>query len=215
MMCGMKSDERIIVALDVDTAEEAFDIIVKFPTIACFKVGWQLFANEGLNIVQALSDMNIDVFLDLKIDDIPNTVEQAVKTLTQYERVKFFTFQGIELTMSALSRGCTNDYTNFLYVPMLSSQPTNELDFKIAMNRVSSGLMDGVIASGQRIKWAKERMRPPLIVVAPGIRQHRKREDHQVSCTAQEAFDLGADYIVVGREITKADDPEEALNTIL
>lgn len=206
--------DRVIVALDVDTAKEAFDLVDKLPSVSCFKVGWQLFANEGLNVVQSLSDRGIDVFLDLKINDIPNTVEQTVRVLTQCERIKFFTFQGIELTLSALKRGCTNDYTKFLYVPALSSQPIDELHYKFALNRVSTGLVDGIVASGVRIKWARAKS-PELTIVAPGIRLRRRREDHLVTTTPQEAFNHGADYIVVGREITRAVDPEKALEKCL
>lgn len=207
--------DRVIVALDVDTAKEAFDLVDKLPSVNCFKVGWQLFANEGLSVVQSLSDRDVDVFLDLKINDISNTVEQAVRTLTKIERVKFFTFQGA-WTINPCLDGCANDYTKFLCVPILSSQYITEDDFKMTMFKISTVLVDGVIASGQRIKWAKEMPgRSSCIVVAPGIRQHRKREEHLVSCTAQEAFDFGADYIVIGREITQANDPEKALEKML
>lgn len=202
--------DKIIVALDVDTDTEAFDLVDKLPSISCFKVGWQLFANGGLNVVQSLSDHGIDVFLDLKINDIPNTVERTVRTLTQCERIKFFTFQGTALTLSALRLGCTNDFTKFLYVPVLSSQSVYKLDYKLALSKISAGVLDGIVASGERIDWARSNG-SELIIVAPGIRLHRGSEDHFVTSTPLEAFNRGADYIVIGREITQADDPEKAL----
>lgn len=207
--------EKVIVALDVDTADEAFALVDKLPQVDYFKVGWQLFANEGINIVQGLGEYGAKVFVDLKIDDIPNTVEKAVRTLTQFECVKFFTFQGDDDTLDACRQGSRNTDIQFLFVPTLSSRREQEgLANLMHPFIMQPHILDGIIASGDTIFFA-HKMWPDWTIVAPGIRLLKAHDDHQEVTTPMEAFQSGASYIVVGREITTASDPQKVLNTIL
>jgi orotidine-5'-phosphate decarboxylase len=212
----MMSVDKVIVALDVDTAEEAFDVIDKLPSINCFKVGWQLFLDHGLDIVRALNDMNLDVFLDLKIDDIPNTVENAVRRATELPNVKFFTFQGDEDTLYACRQGSQNENTKFLFVPSLSSRDDDRTLYSQRLRQMVAAKPDGIIASGIRIRHCR-RVYRHMMIVAPGIRTaHGLSHDHVFTATPQEAFEMGADYIVIGRQITTdAPDPEKALEEML
>ena len=203
-------------ALDVDTAKEVSDLVDKLPDVKCFKVGWQLFANEGISIIRGLAECGVEVFLDLKIDDIPNTVEKAVRTLTQYSCVRFLSFQGDEATLNACREGAhRRSDTEFLFVPTLSSRREQESLANLMHPFIMQPhLLEGVVVSGDNIRFAR-RMWPDWTLVAPGIRFNQNNQDHINVATPQEAFVMGADYIVVGREITTVENPQEALNSIL
>lgn len=211
--------DKVIIALDVDTAEQAVGLIEKLPDISLFKVGWQLFASEGINVITKLRDADhagFNIFLDLKIDDIPDTVEAAVRTLTQSGLIRFFSFQGDEATLNACREGSRTMDTEFLFVPTLSSRPEVSGSFRNQLKTIHPPhLLDGVVASGPRIGWA-HRSWPDWTIVAPGIRSIENRNPHAMVSTPQEAFIMGADYIVIGREVTVGfDNPQEALYKIL
>jgi orotidine-5'-phosphate decarboxylase len=223
--------ERLIVALDVDTAAEATHLVkVLGDDVGFYKVGLQLFMTSGIAIAQALGDRGKKVFLDLKINDTPRTVETAVR-MAANAHVRLFTLQGNAATCEAAKRGRGDQATpKFLQVTYLSSWDAEDLREYFHLDRnsnvdideevikrsaklLASGC-DGVIASGSSVARLRA-MHPNLIIVTPGIRPSGStKDDHKRSLTPAEAIHAGADYLVVGRPIRDAADPKGAAEKI-
>jgi orotidine-5'-phosphate decarboxylase len=225
--------ERLIVALDVDTREEALGLIHSLgEDVIFYKVGLQLFMQSGFPIVKAVADLGKKVFLDLKINDTPRTVERAVRMATDAD-VKLFTLQGNGATSQAAKDGRgAAPYPKFLQVTYLSSWDaddlkdyyhvpktwTKKLDMDEQVLRRSESILavgcDGVIASGTSVGKLRAKY-PDLLIVTPGIRPTgSSKDDHKRSLTPTEAIRLGANYLVVGRPIRDAEDPRRAAASI-
>jgi orotidine-5'-phosphate decarboxylase len=221
--------ERLIVALDVDTRDEALALVRKLgDDVVFYKVGLQLFMQSGFPIVKTVADLGKKVFLDLKINDTPRTVEKAVRMAANAD-VKLFTLQGNGATSEAatLGRGA-GSFPKFLQVTYLSSWDANDLrDYfhipktfpkKMDMDeqvlrrseRIISSGCDGVIASGTSVGKLRAQY-PDLLIVTPGIRPAGvSTDDHKRSLTPSDAILAGASYLVVGRPIRDSSDPKGA-----
>jgi orotidine-5'-phosphate decarboxylase len=219
--------ERLIVALDVDTAGEAIGLVRQLgDDVVFYKIGLQLFMQNGFAIVKTVADLGKKVFLDLKINDTPRTVERAVRIAADAD-VKLFTLQGNSATSAAakLGRG-DHEFPKFLQVTYLSSWDADDLrDYfhvpkalpeKFDMDdqvlrrteSIRAAGCDGVIASGTSVGKLRARY-PDLLIVTPGIRPvGSSKDDHKRSLTPPEAIRAGADYLVVGRPIRDAQDPK-------
>jgi orotidine-5'-phosphate decarboxylase len=219
--------ERLIVALDVDTREEAFGLVDELgDNVIFYKVGLQLFMQSGFPIVKAVAKLGKKVFLDLKINDTPRTVERAVRMAADAD-VKLFTLQGNSATSAAarLGRG-DHEFPKFLQVTYLSSWDAEDLrdyyhvpktfpkkfDMDEQVLRRSEGILkdgcDGVIASGTSVSKLRARYKD-LLIVTPGIRPTGSSvDDHKRSLTPTEAIRSGANYLVVGRPIRDSEDPK-------
>jgi orotidine-5'-phosphate decarboxylase len=226
MRTDIPSHERLIVALDVDTRDEALRLVDKLGNeVNFYKVGLQLFMQNGFPIVEAVARRGKKVFLDLKINDTPRTVERAVRLAVSAD-VKLFTLQGNAATSAAARSGRGDkEFPKFLQVTFLSSWDAEDLkDFydlpknaqKIDMDeqviRRTEGIIaagsDGVIASGTSVGKLRAR-NPNLLIVTPGIRPAgASSDDHKRSLTPAEAILAGADYLVVGRPIRESSDPK-------
>lgn len=233
---NIPASERLIVALDVDTKAEAMDIVSKLgDTVSFYKVGLQLFMEAGQSVVTELIEEGKKVFLDLKIDDTPRTVEKAVNNVT-VEGLEFFTLQGNGDTARAAARG-RGDLTKpeFLQVTVLSSWDTSDFvehlqlsnpesftdtDFNDRVvartKRILHSGCDGVIASGQSVSRIRKEIGNQVIIVTPGIRpEGSEQDDHKRSLTPREAISLGSDYLVVGRPIRNSKDPKKTAEEII
>lgn len=229
----MKAEDRIIVALDVNTLQHAGTITHALKGIVNFyKVGWRLFMSEGMNVVRWLSDAGHNVFLDLKIDDIPSTVEAGVSNIPEIHNLKFMTFQGDKETLKGMQQannvplGAAQKRKNeikFLFVPVLSTRTLphdlggtfEDYYLKQLVDDVMKAGCDGLIASGDRIKLFRER-HPNALIVSPGVRPEKAdKQGHQKSCTPKQAIEMGADYLVIGRPIVEAKDPRQATLDII
>ena len=206
----MEAKDRLIVALDFNSWWEAEDLVIELgDTIHRYKVGWQLFMSEGLEIVEALSDHNKKVFLDLKLDDIPNTVYSTLKNMETYG-VEFFSLQGDIETYRAAAKGIRDAraVTKLLYVPSLSSR-SGCGDLATTTEVAQSG--GGLVVSGWLVQAMRERFPRysprDVVIVTPGIRLNEDVDDHTKVLTPAQAIEAGADYIVVGRPITQASNP--------
>lgn len=224
MNANIPVDERLIVALDVDTEEEASEIAHELgDSVSFYKIGLQLFMPFGMDIVHSLIMLGKQIFLDLKIDDTPRTVEAAVKRVAAVNGVKFFTLQGNRDTARAAKAGRgARDYPKFLQVTYLSSWDSNDLKEHLNItdsnaeiddavlsrtSRILDAGCDGVIASGSSVMKLR-RDYPDILIVTPGIRpEGTNRDDHKRTLTPGEAIRAGADYLVVGRPIRKSNDP--------
>jgi orotidine-5'-phosphate decarboxylase len=219
--------ERLIVALDVDTRDDAVRLVRALgEDVVFYKVGLQLFMQNGFPIVKEVADLGKKVFLDLKINDTPRTVENAVRMAANAD-VKLFTLQGNAATSAAakLGRGEV-EFPKFLQVTYLSSWDANDLrdyfhipetypkkiDLDEQVLRRSEGIIsagcDGVIASGSSVGKLRAKY-PDLLIVTPGIRPTGvSTDDHKRSLTPSQAILAGANYLVVGRPIRDTDDPK-------
>jgi orotidine-5'-phosphate decarboxylase len=232
MRTDIAARERLIVALDVDTGAEALQLVNRLGSdVSFYKVGLQLFMEGGLTIVKRIIDQGKKVFLDLKIDDTPRTVQQAVRNIA-IDGVEFFTLQGNRDTVRAANAGRgSRPSPKFLQVTYLSSWDSADLmeylhieagadmlsiDDQVVSRarRILESGCDGVIASGTSVSRLR-REYPKLLIVTPGIRPSgTASDDHKRSMTPFEAIQAGADYLVVGRPIRCAADPQATAHII-
>ncbi|MFI4866233.1 MAG: orotidine-5'-phosphate decarboxylase [Steroidobacterales bacterium] len=224
--------ERLIVALDVDSLADALRMVDRLgDDVSFYKVGLQLFMAGGLTIVKRMVEEGKKVFLDLKIDDTPRTVQEAVRN-SAIDGVEFFTLQGNADTVRAARAGRGLRSTpKFLQVTYLSSWDSSDLlnhlpadsgagkgsiDDQVVLRarRIVDSGCDGVIASGTSVSRLRREF-PGMLIVTPGIRPAgASSDDHKRAMTPIEAISSGADYLVVGRPIRSSDDPQATAHKI-
>ncbi len=216
----------VIIACDFKTQEELFEFLKPFEGLNPFlKIGMEIFYKEGPVLVKKLKDMGCKIFLDLKLYDIPNTVEKAMRNLGELgvEITNCHAAGGIEM-MKAARRGLDTSVkgktTKLIAVTQLTSVSQeileNELLIKEKLNDVvkqyalnaKAANLDGVVCSPLEAPIIKELN---LISVTPGIRfASDSKDDQKRIATPLLAKEMGSTYIVVGRSITGASDPVEA-----
>jgi len=229
MKKNLNARERLIVALDCPSQDMARSLVRTLgDEVIFYKVGWQLFLQGGLGFVRELQESGKDVFLDLKMDDIEETIESAVREISGL--AKFLTIHGNGATARAACAGRGNStLPKLLSVTLLSSLDQADLqdlfggeapklnDYVLfrAGKALESGC-EGVIASGQTIKLIRDKFGDDPIIVSPGIRPiGSSTDDHKRSLTPSEALLNGADCLVIGRPIHSHPDPKEAVQVIL
>ena len=223
--------ERLIVALDFDTKAQANELIERIgDSVQFYKVGWQLFIREGMTFVDALLKRNKKVFLDLKMDDIEETIRSALNNLPHagLGGIELLTIHGNGQTAKAARNGRNGKVKPFLLVlTALSSQ--DDTDMKDLFNdekmtrqvyvswkarRALEAGCEGLIASGASIRQLREELTTEFghfLIVAPGIRPTGvSGDDHKNLMTPYDAIVEGADYLVMGRPIRNAPDPKAA-----
>ncbi len=210
--------ERLIIALDFDSREKALALVELLgERIGIYKVGYQLFMREGMGLVRELVALGKKVFLDLKMGDIDRTIAAALRAVP--EGVEFVTINGGKATVAAAREGRgKRDRPLILSLTFLSSLDQDdlralmmnenlELDeyIRVFTRRSIEAGCDGVVASGESIREIRHEFGNRLVIVAPGIRPEGKtRNDHKRALTPTMAIQYGADYLVVGRPITEA-----------
>jgi orotidine-5'-phosphate decarboxylase len=211
--------DRIIVALDVDQREKAQDIVRACEShIGFFKVGLQLFMADYFNTVDWILDRGHKVMLDLKFFDIPETVKLAVEQVNN-RGVSLATIHGNDPIIRAAleARGdmkllAVTVLTSFGEEDMRAMGLTGSLA-ELVLFRARRALelgCDGVVSSGLEVEGLRAELGSRLLIVTPGIRPgaNVKTDDDQVRVvTAGSAIQSGADHLVVGRPITRAEDP--------
>jgi len=212
--------ERIILALDVESPVQAKELVRKTEShISFYKVGLQLFMASWFEIVDWLSARGHKVMVDLKFFDIPETVKLAVAQLNN-RGVTFATIHGNDPIIRAaveakgdLALLAVTVLTSFGQEDMRAmgmTQSIEDLVYFRAHRALELGC-DGVVSSGLEAKRLRDRLGPKLLIVTPGIRPGAnildQKDDQQRIVTAKQAIADGADYLVVGRPITKAADP--------
>jgi orotidine-5'-phosphate decarboxylase len=232
-----KSDDRLIVALDVSSAAAAQKIVTAVgDSVHIYKVGMQLYTAEGPQVVRDLVSSGRQVFLDLKYHDIPNTVAAAVREAAQLG-VSLLTVHasGGEKTLRAAAEashagaGVTarqSQPLQILAVTVLTSMDESDLH----QTGVSGALLDqvlrlasialgtgcaGVVSSAREVKALRAKLGENFLIVNPGVRPAGADHGDQARVvTPAEAFRAGATHIVVGRPITAAKDPAAAARAI-
>jgi orotidine-5'-phosphate decarboxylase len=230
-------DNRLLVALDVDSGERALALARSLRDVAGgFKVGSRLFTLEGPSLVRALADSGVKVFLDLKFHDIPNTVAQAVESavLTGAWMVNVHASGGTAMMRAAASAaqeaarasrlkplviGVTV-LTSMDEATLLESGVTRPLlDQVVALARLTQGAgLDGVVASPQETAAIRQACGDAFAIVTPGIRgasAGAEKNDQARTMGPADAIRAGATFIVVGRPIIAAHDPRGAAERIL
>ncbi len=216
----------VIIACDFKNQDDLFEFLKPFAGLNPFlKIGMELFYKEGPQLVKRLKEMGCRIFLDLKLHDIPNTVEKAMRNLAELgvEITNVHAAGGVAM-MAAARRGLNSTEmgkkTKLIAVTMLTSisqdaleqellieRPLNEVVRAYAQNAKAAGL-DGVVCSALEAPIIQEL---GLISVTPGIRfSDDSVNDQKRVATPSYAKELGASYIVVGRSITAAENPVEA-----
>ncbi len=232
---GLKPADRLIVALDFDTAGEANRLIEELDgTVNFYKVGWQLFLGEGWPFVKTLLEAGRKVFLDLKINDIEQTVQAALTNMPNEfaGNLELLTINGTGSTVTAAKQGRGgNDKPYLLMLTVLSSMDDADMkelypagatvDTSIIVNLKAQKALDagceGLIASGQSVQALRNDFPDrEFLIVTPGIRpQDAGRDDHKRALTPYQAIVSGSDYLVVGRPITRATNPLQAAQSII
>jgi len=227
----LRGQDRLIVALDVPTVNEALQLVAALDNVSFFKIGLQLFITGGLQqLLQALRQKN--TFVDLKVPgDIGNTVAAVVDACVD-GHVTFLTLSESmpppairAATKARQARG--SELPKFLTVPYLSSLDASDLAAgaagehdldEVIVKRARAALeagCDGIIVSGQAIRRCRAAF-PHALIVSPGIRlAGAASDDHKRHSTPAEAVRLGADYLVVGRPIRTAPDTRNAAKRII
>jgi len=206
----MKQSSPVIVALDFSSEKETMRLVDQLePALCKLKVGKELFTRCGPVLVKKLVDKNFDVFLDLKYHDIPNTVAKACVSAAEL---------GVwMLNVHALGGDVTwltSSGQAELDALGINSTP-QEMVSRLATMTQNSGL-DGVVCSAQEAPMLRQNMNEDFLLVTPGIRPADASQDDQCRIvTPAKAMQDGSSYLVIGRPITQADNPYEALNTIV
>ncbi len=231
----MELRERIIVALDTATKEEALRLVDLLEEAQTFKVGMELFTAEGPSLLEALVGRKKRPFLDLKYHDIPNTVVGAVRAAVRQgtAMLTLHASGGLEMMRRAREASIeeaekqTRPRPLLLGVTVLTSledadleemgfsTPARDQVLRLASLAKKAGL-DGVVSSPQEIEVLKRELGKDFLIVTPGIRPAgAQSHDQKRIMTPAEALRLGADYLVIGRPVTASPSPREAFLRIL
>lgn len=230
------ADDRLIVALDVSTMDAMKSIVSSLgDSVSFYKVGMELFYAEGDQTVRYLQDQGKHVFLDLKLHDIPNTVAHGVSSLTRLG-ANLITIhgQGGPIMMKAAAQAAREsaeqlgiERPKLLAITVLTSfddeawtsiggqLPISDQVIRLAKLAKESG-MDGVVCSALEAKMIREACGPNFLIVTPGIRpSFAATNDQKRIATPASALADGASRLIIGRPITQAANPQEAVRLII
>ena len=213
----------IIVAIDETNFERASEIIHDLDSKKCMlKIGSVAFNSIGHKIIRFASEKGFEIFLDLKLHDIPNTVKKSIQGLISLpiNMLTIHTSGGKDMMMAAMEAvsgsqikvfGVTaltslnNDDTKYIFQRTPSEQVNAMLDLS------EEAGIDGVVCSPHELELVSKRN---LLSITPGIRIQESDDDQKRVMTPKEAINLGADYLVIGRPITASKDIKKSLNEI-
>ncbi len=225
------SDAKVVVALDFANQKDALAFVDKIQPQDCkLKVGKEMFTHFGPEFVKTLTSKGFDVFLDLKFHDIPNTVAKAVTAAAELGVWMVNVHASGGTKMMAKAKEALIPYGDkaplLIAVTVLTSMSEEDLlelgvtaspkeqVLNLARLTQKAGL-DGVVCSAQEAEMLKAELGANFNLVTPGIRPVGASVDDQKRImTPPQAIDLGVDYLVIGRPITKAEDPHKVLQEI-
>jgi orotidine-5'-phosphate decarboxylase len=225
------NDPKIIVALDYSDAQFALELVARLePTLCRLKVGIELFTTARSRLIEQLMQRGFEVFLDLKFHDIPNTTAQACKAAAELGvwMVNVHALGGRKMMEAA--REAMSLYTQspkLIAVTLLTSMAQEDLTdlgiaatpadmvLRLAKLARDSGL-DGVVCSAREAALLRQHCGSEFYLVTPGIRSvDAVADDQSRIMTPCAALNQGADYLVIGRPITRAADPLQALQSFV
>ena len=232
----IKPIDRLIVALDVDSEAKAIAMAGKLKNdVKFFKIGLELFSSCGPGIVERIKETGSGIFLDLKFHDIPTTVAKAAAVVTKLEPFIFnvHALGGFDMMKRAAEAAADEaEKLNMVKPKVLAVTILTSFDEKALKeigldgnsesavlklaHLVKSAGLDGVVASPAETKLIRKELGEDFLIVTPGVRPAwAASNDQKRIATPLAAIKDGADYIVVGRPITEAEDPAEAAREIL
>ncbi len=240
-----RARQKVILALDFPTLDSAFQLAQSLSkVVGMLKINIHLFTAEGPSAAAKLNTLGPGIFLDLKFHDIPNTVLGAVTSAVALPGVQLLDVHalgGLEMMRAAVkarddANGSKSALPKLLAITILTSMdnaalrsvgiggPASKRVVQLARLAQKAG-MDGVVASPQEVRGIRRACGKDFLIVVPGIRpvvgsgpaggRKRKTDDQARVATPGEAIRAGADYLVIGRPITGAPDPEAAGHAIL
>ncbi|MCW5315203.1 orotidine-5'-phosphate decarboxylase [Nostoc sp. KVJ3] len=223
-----QAEQRVIVALDVPDEQSAIALIDQLPQVVWWKVGLELFTSTGPKILEVLKSKEKRIFLDLKFDDIPNTVAGACRSAARYG-VDLLTIHAtagrdaLKAAIEAAHEGAAKaglQPPKLIAITLLTSISARQLalDLKIPLELPEYALemallaqecgLDGVVCSPQEVAQLRETCGNDFLLVCPGVRPTwADIGDQKRSLTPSQAIIAGADYLVIGRPITTATEP--------
>jgi orotidine-5'-phosphate decarboxylase len=220
--------DRLVVALDVPSIKEAKALIETLgDSVGVYKIGLELLFSGGFDLARELAAQGHAVFIDAKLLDIEATVERATAAVAA-SGAAFLTVHALDAkTLDAAVRGRADSKLKLLGVTVLTNlvredlkeqgvdRSPEELAVYRAMLAQEAGF-DGVVASGVEAAALRNALGPGVLIVTPGIRpKGAERNDQTRTISPAEAIAAGADYLVVGRPITRAPDPRQAAEAIV
>lgn len=226
------TNDKIIVALDTSERKELDFLISELTGTASFlKVGMELYYSFGPKIINELKEKGFKIFLDLKMHDIPTTVARAAKALAKLDvdMLNLHAAGGSEM-MKQASHAFKEYNKNGILIAvthLTSTSPEvlkNEIKIELTMDEAilayaklsKENGIDGVVCSPLEVKKIKQTLGSNFLCVTPGVRPIGSESHDQVRIkTPMEAINLGSDYLVIGRPITKANSPKQAFQKIL
>ncbi|MFN3658466.1 MAG: orotidine-5'-phosphate decarboxylase [Pseudolabrys sp.] len=219
--------ERLIVALDLPTVQSAEQMVSRLgESVVFYKIGYQLAFAGGLNFAAGLIAAGKQVFLDLKLHDIGNTVQKGVESVAQIGAT-FLTVHAYPQTMKAAVEGKKGSRLRILAVTVLTSYDDTDLAAagydmsvpELAAARAGQARdigVDGLVCSAEEAANLRAIVGPGMALVTPGIRPAGSATgDQKRIMTPARAIEAGADYLVVGRPIVEARDPKAAADAIV
>ena len=224
-------EPRVIVALDYDNKETALSFVAQLdPSLCKLKVGKEMFTLFGPEFVKTLVSKGFDVFLDLKFHDIPNTVAKACKAAAELGvwMVNVHASGGVPMMKAAKEAIANSSHpqTKLIAVTVLTSMDQAQLSdvidnvtpqqqvLRLCKLTQQAGL-DGIVCSAQEAQLLRQTFTNEFLLVTPGIRpKGADAGDQKRVMTPDEAIDSGVSYLVMGRPITKADDPVAVLTSV-
>ena len=230
------ADKRLIVALDYSNLNQVKDLVEELgDSVNFYKVGMELFYSVGKEVLDYLSENGKDVFLDLKLHDIPNTTAQGLVALTKlgakilnvHASGSFSMMQTAAQAVKLAAENLGIEKPKLIAVTVLTSIDEFNLAALNSKNEIKEQVvalaklaqeagMDGVVASPQEVKMIKAVCGEDFLIVTPGVRPYNAEvNDQSRIATPKMALLDGATHLVVGRPITKANNPKEAAEAIL
>jgi len=228
-------NNKIIVPLDVATVEDAIALLNQLPEVTFWKVGLELFTNTGPQIIEVLKSRQKRIFLDLKFHDIPNTVAGACRTASRYgvDLLTIHSTNGrdaLKAAAEAVQEGASQANVKppkLIAITLLTSISSRQLAFdlhvplelpeyalKMALMAKESGL-DGAVCSPQEVAQLRQTCGDNFLLVCPGVRpEWADKGDQKRTFTPAASLQAGANYLVIGRPITSAENPAIAWQKI-
>ncbi len=210
---------EVIVALDLMDEEKILDLVGLLGSkVSYYKVGYIAFYRFGWDLVDRLQDLGKSVMLDLKLDDIPNTIYHAIEAILPHKPTFITIHSSVGKEALVMAQEATKGEIGLLGITLLTSLGEEDLEMlsisgdvrDIVLKRArlckESGL-EGVVASVKEAETIKREIGEDFLVVTPGIRIFQGKDDQKRTGTYRDAKEKGVDFVVIGRPIYDSDDP--------
>ena len=221
-------NSKIIVALDSNNISDALNYIKLLKNdVFAFKIGYEFFFNFGLDGYKIVKKENIKIFLDLKLNDIPNTVKQGIEAIAKLE--PFFTTihisGGDEMQKKAIAASYKTKILGVSILTSIDSNQSKKYFYNSNVKKIVSDYaknayynkIDGIVCSPLEIELVRKVTQKNFIIVTPGIRPENYKSDNDDQkrfVTPKQAINSGANFVVIGRPITKSKYPLKTVQEI-